>query len=164
MTIKTLAYASALSLVLSAAAFGTMTSARAADATTANPAPSATDRAGAAIGNKVDQTMGPNNPISADEMGMAVPLTSITDPATALATAEIKNPGGEAVGTVSSVDVTPTGKAKAVHADVGGFLGMGEHRVALKADKLVYLKSRNLIVTHLSKDQIKALPAESAAH
>jgi hypothetical protein len=161
MTIKTLAHASALALVLSAGVYGI---ASAADATTANPAPTAADRAGAAVGNKIDQAVGPNNPISADELAAAVPLTSVGDPAKSLATAGIKNPGGEAVGTVSSVDVTPTGKAKAIHADVGGFLGMGEHRVALNADKLVYLKSRNLIVTHMTKDQIQALPVESSAH
>jgi hypothetical protein len=157
MTTKTLAYTSALVLALSAGVLGYAKDARAAD-------PSAMDRAGAAVGNKVDQAVGPNNPITADELSAAVPLTSVSDPAKALATAEIKNPAGEPIGTVSSVDVTSKGEAKAVHADVGGFLGMGSHPVALKASKLTYLQSRNLIVTHMTKDQIKALPQEASAH
>jgi len=161
MKLRTLAYTTTLALGLSAMSI----SAQAADSTTTtNPAPSAADRAGAKIGNEIDEAVGPNKPITADEMATAVSLSTIDNPAQALATAQIKNAAGEAVGTVSSVDVTPTGKAKSVHADVGGFLGMGEHVVALNADKLVYLKSRNLLVTRLSKDQIKSLPKMAASH
>ena len=161
MTLRTLAYTTTLALGLSAMSFSAM----AADSTmTANPAPSAADRAGAKVGNEIDEAVGPNNPISAEELSTAVSLSNIDNPAQALSTAQIKNAAGEAVGTVSSVDVSANGKAKAVHADVGGFLGMGERVVSLKADKLVYLKSRNLLVTHLSKDQIKSLPKMSPSH
>jgi hypothetical protein len=115
------------------------------------------------VGNEVDTAVGPNTPITKAELANAVPLSSIKEPALTLSTAQIKNPKGEAVGTVSSVDVTPEGKAKAVHADVGGFLGVGGHIVALDADKLVYSKSRNLLLTKLSKDEIQDLPVETPA-
>ncbi len=165
MKLKIIVYSSTLALALSAGGFSCLNGAYAADTnTTANPAPTATERAGAKVGNKIDEAVGPNNPISADELATAVSLSTIKNPAQALSTAQIKNPAGEAIGTVSSVDVTPKGEAKAVHADVGGFLGIGQHLVALDADKLVYLKSRNLLVTRLSKDQIKALPKEAPPH
>ncbi len=163
MKLRTIAYTTTLAVGLLGIGFYAI--AQAADSnTTANPAPSATDRVGAKIGNEIDKAVGPNNPITKQELGTAVSLSTIDNPAQALSTAQIKNAAGEAIGTVSSVDVTPTGKAKAVHADVGGFLGVGEHLVALNADKLVYLKSRNLLVTRLSKAQIKALPKQAPSH
>jgi hypothetical protein len=51
-----------------------------------------------------------------------------------------------------------------VHADVGGFLGIGEHRVAIKASSLSYLKSRDLLVTTMTKKQIEALTPELPPH
>jgi hypothetical protein len=123
-----------------------------------------TDRAASGIGNEVDKTVGLRTPITKAELAQAVSLSAIAEPAKALSTAQIKNAQGEAVGTVSSVDIMSDGKAKAVHADVGGFLGMGGHVVALSANKLVYLKTRNLLVTKLSKEEIQALPLDAPAH
>lgn len=137
-------------------------SAAAGDATTANPNPTAGERAAAKVGNEIDEAVGPSKPITDAEMKTAVSLSKIADPEQALSTAAIKNPQGEAVGTVASVDVAANGKAKAVHANVGGFLGMGDRVVAFDADKLSYIKSRNILVTRLSKDEIKLLPTENA--
>ena len=133
-------------------------------ATTANPAPSASARAAAKMGNEIDKSVGPDRPISKDEMALAVSLSTIPNPARALATAEIKNRQGQAVGTVSSVDVGPDGLARAVSVDVGGFLGMGTHRVAIRAASLSYLKSRDLLVTSLTRKEIQALTPEPAPH
>jgi hypothetical protein len=164
MKLKTLAYVSTLALTLSAGGLGYLAAVAADSTTTANPNPTATERAGASVGNAVDQAVGPDKPITKAELAHAISLSKIDNPAQALSTAQIKNRAGEAVGTVSSVDVTPEGKAKAIHADVGGFLGVGTHVVALDADKLIYLKSRNLLVTRLSKKQIQALVPEAPAH
>jgi len=133
-------------------------------ATTANPAPNASTRAADKMGNEIDKTVGTDRPISSDEMAHAVSLSAIRNPAQALATAEIKNRQGEAVGTVSSVDVGPDGIARAVSVDVGGFLGMGTHRVAIRARSLSYLKSRDLLVTSLSRKDIEELRPEPAPH
>jgi hypothetical protein len=133
-------------------------------APTANPEPTAAERAAAKAGNEIDKAVGPDRPVTDSELASAVKLGAIKNPAQALATAQIKNRQGEAIGTVSSVDVAPDGKAKAIHADVGGFLGIGEHKVAIKARNFVYLKSRNLLVTTLTKDQIEALMAETPPH
>jgi len=131
---------------------------------TANPAPDASTRAAAKTGNEIDKSLGPNKPISSNEMDHAIALSGIKNPARALATAEIKNREGEAVGSVSSVDVGPDGVARAVSVDVGGFLGMGTHRVAIRAGSLRYLKSRDLLVTSLSRDEIKTLKPEAPPH
>jgi len=133
-------------------------------ATTANPAPSASIRAAAKTGNEIDKSIGPDRPISKNEMAHAVSLSAIRNPAQALATAEIKNRRGEAVGTVSSVDVGPDGVARAVSVDVGGFLGIGTHRVAIRAASLSYLKSRDLLVTSLTRKEIEALAPQPAPH
>jgi hypothetical protein len=165
MALKTLTHASTLVLALAAGGLSYVATAQAADSTTtANPNPTVTERATARVGNEVDKAAGANTPITKAELTHAVALSMIDDPAKALSTAQIKNAQGEAVGTVSSVDVMADGKAKAVHADVGGFLGIGGHVVALDADKLVYLKARNLLVTKLSKEEIQALPPEAPAH
>jgi hypothetical protein len=68
-----------------------------------------------------------------------------------LQTAEIKNRNREPIGDVRSVEITDDGDARAVRANVGGFLGMNEKVVTIPADNLMYLKDRNLLVTDLSK-------------
>jgi hypothetical protein len=133
-------------------------------ATTANPAPAPSTRAAAKTGNEIDKSLGPDRPISSEEMAHAVSLSGIHNPARALATAEIKNREGQAVGSVSSVDVGPDGMARAVSVDVGGFLGMGTHRVAIRASSLSYMKSRDLLVTSLSRQEIEALAPQPAPH
>ncbi len=132
--------------------------------TTANPRPNTAERAAAKTGNKIDEAIGPNRPVTENELKSGIGLDAINNPAQALATAQIKNRQGQAIGTVSAVDVAPDGKAEAIHADVGGFLGIGSHRVAIRARNFVYLKSRDLLVTTMTKDQIKALPAELPPH
>ena len=141
---------------------GSLTSPQAAP--TANAAPDGGTRAAAKTGNELDKTVGPNRPISDEEMANSVSLSTIHNPAQAIATAEIKNREGQAVGSVSSVDVGPDGVARAVSVDVGGFLGMGTHRVAIRAASLRYLKSRDLLVTSLSRNEIEALKPEAPPH
>jgi hypothetical protein len=133
-------------------------------APTANPHPTTAERAAAKTGNEIDKAIGPDRPVTEKELKSGISLGSINDPARALATAQIKNRQGQAIGTVSAVDVAPDGKAEAIHVDVGGFLGMGTHRVAIRASNFVYLKSRDLLVTTMTKDQIKALAAELPPH
>ena len=132
--------------------------------TTANPKPNTAERAAAKTGNEIDEAIGPNRPVTEKELKSGISLDAVENPAQALATAQIKNRQGQAIGTVSAVDVAPDGKAEAIHVDVGGFLGIGEHRVAIRARNFVYLKSRDLLVTTMTKGQIKALPAELPAH
>ena len=151
-------------VVASALSVSVATFDRANAAQTANPRPSAEDRAAAKAGNEIDKAIGPDRPVTEAELKSSVSLDTIKNPARALATAQIKNRQGQAIGTVSAVDVAPDGKAEAIHVDVGGFLGLGVHRVAIKARNFVYLKSRDLLVTTMTKDQIGELSAEVPPH
>ncbi|MBI3676776.1 MAG: PRC-barrel domain-containing protein [Proteobacteria bacterium] len=114
-------------------------------------------KATTAAGNEIDQASMAKNPVTEAELKSAVPLSDVSQET--LKTAEVKNRNGEALGEVNSVKVDKSGKVAAVNAEVGGFLGVGERTVALNANNLVYLKDRNLIVTSMTKDQIKKLPS-----
>ena len=127
-------------------------------------APSAADRTAATVGNEVDKAVGPDEPVTKTDLRKAVALTDVQNPTATLATVEIKNRKGQALGEVKSVDVSTDGKVRAVKADVGGFLGVGEREVSLDARDLVYLKDRNLIVTDMTKPQIENLPPVSKSY
>jgi hypothetical protein len=60
---------------------------RAYAAQTANPRPSAGDRAAAKAGNEIDKALGPDRPVTEAELKSSVSLDTIKTPARALATA-----------------------------------------------------------------------------
>jgi hypothetical protein len=128
---------------------------------TANPNPSTADKATARVENEVDQAAGHKEPVTRAELRHAERLSSIDDPQQALATAELKNRQGEPLGSVKLIDMDSNGHPRTIHADVGGFLGIDEHVVSIPASNFVYLKSRNLLVTRMSKAEIQALPVDN---
>jgi hypothetical protein len=67
---------------------------------------------------------------------------------------------GDEVAKIQDVKTTTDGKIAAVEIDVGGFLGLGSHRIAVPADQLE-MKGNRLQAKALSEDQIKNLPQES---
>ena len=71
---------------------------------------------------------------------------------------KVKNAAGETIGDIDSVILDKDGKAAAVILGVGGFLGMGEHEVALKWSQLNISDGGRVVTANLSKDQLKALP------
>jgi hypothetical protein len=113
-------------------------------------------KATTAAGNQIDQASTLKHPVTKAEMKAAVPLSTV--PRDTLKTAELKNRDGEALGEVDAITVDQSGKVASVSADVGGFLGVGQRTVSLDANGLLYLKSRNLIVTTMTKDEIGKLP------
>jgi sporulation protein YlmC with PRC-barrel domain len=93
----------------------------------------------------------------------------------------VYNIANEKVGKIDDVLIDKTGKTMAVVIDVGGFLGMGEHRVALKFEDVTFsdmprgkpaasttgssvnaATKVNMYPDHavlnMTKDQLKALP------
>jgi hypothetical protein len=127
------------------------------DFATADPNPTAATKVLARSGNEIDQAVGLKTPVSDKEMRKAVPLDRVMNPLQSLATAEIKNQMGEPIGDVKSVAITDDGTARAVRAEVGGFLGFNEKTVTIPAGKLMYLKDRNLLVTDMSRTEISKL-------
>ena len=70
----------------------------------------------------------------------------------------IENPNGDNVGEVESVVIDQEGKVRYVVVGVGGFLGIGEKKVALKWDDLTISENGEKVVTVATKDQLTALP------
>lgn len=70
----------------------------------------------------------------------------------------IKNPDGDTIGEVSSVLIGRDGKIEAVIVGVGGFLGIGERKVAIDWDDLQVRDNGQTVVASMTKDQLKALP------
>lgn len=124
------------------------------------------DEAGQAVGkvanegaNELDQAVAPDADFTAAELAAAVPLSSIDHPAEELRDAAVKNTAGEALGEVDSVVLNTDGSPQAVNVEVGGFLGVGERVVPLKATQMVYLEQRDILVTTASKAEVESLPA-----
>ena len=139
---------------------GTSTNASASDTAKSSPPPTTkTGQVATEAGNEVERASGVKEPISKAELRSAVAVDEVSDPAQTLRAAELKNRQGQAVGQVHKVEVGSDGKVAAIDADVGGFLGVGEKVVSLDPSDLVYLKSRNLLVTEMSKSEIEKLPA-----
>jgi hypothetical protein len=60
------------------------------------------------------------------------------------------------VGEIEAVQRNPAGRVTEVHADIGGFLGLGETRVRVMADQFKVEGDR--IVLNMTADQAKTLP------
>lgn len=80
-------------------------------------------------------------------------------------------PGEDAdtIGDVNDIIMTPDGRAVAVIAGVGGFLGIGEKEVAVSMDQLQWTADANgdmVLVAGLTKEQLEGAPAfdRSALH
>jgi hypothetical protein len=50
------------------------------------------------------------------------------------------------------------GKPTSLKVDVGGFLGVGDKDVAMKASAFKFDPDRKVLITSMTKDQIKKLP------
>lgn len=68
---------------------------------------------------------------------------------------EINSPDGEQVGEIENV-LFNEGQAEAVLVDVGGFLGIGEKRVAIPTDKLT--ASGDKFQIDMTKEEVEGLP------
>jgi sporulation protein YlmC with PRC-barrel domain len=71
----------------------------------------------------------------------------------------VKNNADESLGKIDSVILDKDGKAAAVVVGVGGFLGMGEHDVALPWSSLRITDNGREVHGNFTKDQLKAMPA-----
>ncbi|GGE02251.1 PRC-barrel domain-containing protein [Gemmobacter megaterium] len=73
----------------------------------------------------------------------------------------LNGPAGESIGQVADVELGADGAASGLIADVGGFLGFGEHRVKLGFDQVRVFSNADgdmVAVSDLTKDQLKAMP------
>jgi hypothetical protein len=74
----------------------------------------------------------------------------------------VTNAANESVGDINDVVLGKDGKVAAVIIGVGGFLGLGEHDVAISYSGLKFAKdssNRDVVTINATKDQLKAAPA-----
>ena len=95
-------------------------------------------------------------PLTPAELRAAVPLQKVNNPQQTLSDAQIKSVWGDVVGKVRSVDVSG-GTLKAVDANVAG----AKKVVRMDPAHLKYVKSRNVVVTTMSKPDVEKLPSAS---
>jgi sporulation protein YlmC with PRC-barrel domain len=82
-------------------------------------------------------------------------------PASRLVGATVENANGDNIGEIHEVLLSSEGNAEALVVDVGGFLGMGEHTVAMKWTDVSIRTDENdavVVATEMTKDQLQALP------
>lgn len=86
--------------------------------------------------------------------------------ANAVIGAKIRNDNKDTVGTVSDLYLDSNGGIKSVVVAVGGFLGVGAKDVAIKWSDLKQSRDGKSLVlmTNLSKDELKAMPDYTAEH
>jgi sporulation protein YlmC with PRC-barrel domain len=73
----------------------------------------------------------------------------------------VNNEAGERIGEVNEIVLSKDGKVAAVIIGVGGFLGMGEHEVAVKFESLRLTQDANnntIVAMSATKDSLKAAP------
>src|SRR5258705_13990679 len=85
-------------------------------------------------------------------------LSAMSDPKDALLKAKVEDMHGNSVGSVDDVTFDKQGKPASLKVDVGGFLGVGDKDVAMKARAFKFDPDRKVLITSMTKDQIKKLP------
>ena len=70
----------------------------------------------------------------------------------------LRNNANESIGSIDDVIVDRDGRVRQVVVSVGGFLGIGEHKVAIAWDQLRFDQARDVAMVNLSKDQLRAMP------
>ena len=74
---------------------------------------------------------------------------------------KVMNAAGEVVGDINEIVLDSSGKATAAVIGVGGFLGLGEHEVAVAFDSLKVARDGNgraTVMLNVTKESLKAAP------
>ncbi len=88
----------------------------------------------------------------------AQPATPATVAASHLIGLTLRNAANESIGSIDDVLVDADGRVRQVVVGVGGFLGMGERKVAIAWDQLRFDRARDTVTVSYTKDQLLALP------
>ncbi|MDV3243025.1 MAG: PRC-barrel domain-containing protein, partial [Methylocaldum sp.] len=82
--------------------------------------------------------------------------------ASKLMRANVYNENNQKIGAIDDFIVSPDGSLSVAIVDVGGFLGMGAHRVAIPVQQFQPIGDKTdvskLVLPGASKDALKALP------
>jgi sporulation protein YlmC with PRC-barrel domain len=94
----------------------------------------------------------------ANKTAHEISLTGMSNPKDTLTKAKVVDASGNSVGTVDDVTFNKAGKPTSLKVDVGSFLGVGGKDVAMKASAFKFDPDRKVLITNMTKDQIKKLP------
>ena len=72
--------------------------------------------------------------------------------------AAVYNDQNQRIGKIEDMIVAPDGKLSVAVIDVGGFLGIATHRVAIPVDQFSDIKAKRLVLPNATKDALKSLP------
>jgi sporulation protein YlmC with PRC-barrel domain len=72
--------------------------------------------------------------------------------------ASVYNDKNQRIGKIEDMLVSPDGKLSVAVIDVGGFLGLGKHRVAIPVDQFSDITAKRLVLPNATKEALKALP------
>ncbi len=70
----------------------------------------------------------------------------------------VRNSANESIGSIDDVLVDADGRVRQVVVSVGGFLGIGDRKVAIGWDQLRFDRQRDIAMVNLTKDQVRAMP------
>ncbi|MBK6004778.1 PRC-barrel domain-containing protein [Ramlibacter ginsenosidimutans] len=70
---------------------------------------------------------------------------------------DVYNDKGQKIGTVDDLVVSPDGTLSTAIVNVGGFLGLGKHLVAIPVRNFAHVAPK-AVLPNASKEQLKALP------
>jgi hypothetical protein len=124
------------------------------------PVPIAAADAAANVADNTPPAAAPTAPIQAMQMAAAqpaataLPLSSLNNPPTKIATASVLDSSGQAVGAVQKIEVSPSGAPTKV---VVALAGTQEKIVVLDANAVSYDPAANEITAKASGEQIKAM-------
>ena len=68
------------------------------------------------------------------------------------------NDQGEKIGKVDDIIIAPDGSLSIAVIDVGGFLGIAQHRVAIPLGRLPHLEPGRVVLPGATKESLKSLP------
>ncbi len=72
--------------------------------------------------------------------------------------AEVRNDAGERIGRIEDMIVSPDGKITMAILEVGGFLGIGDRRVAIPVEQFSALTTGAAVLPGASKTAVRNLP------
>ena len=78
--------------------------------------------------------------------------------ASKLQKADVYNERNEKIGKIDDFIVAPDGKLTTAILDVGGFLGVAAHRVAIPLEQFTEISTKKVVLPGASKDELKKLP------
>ena len=71
---------------------------------------------------------------------------------------QVKNDKGERIGKIEEMVLSPDGKVTIAIVEVGGFLGLGDHRIAIPVQQFSSLQPGSVVLPGASKTALRKLP------